>query len=93
MAVPPSVLADWIQPGAALTAVFGLAAFLWAEMRAIRAEMRAMRAELKADIQASEDRQNKRIDELKDDMKEIKADIKSLLLAQQGLQRSTAAQA
>ena len=86
MAVPPSVLADWIQPGAALTAVFGLAGFLWAEMR-------AMRAELKADIQASEDRQNKRIDELKDDMKEIKADIKSLLLAQQGLQRSTAAQA
>ena len=86
MAVPPSVLADWIQPGAALTAVFGLAAFLWAEMR-------AMRAEFKAEIQASEARQNKRIDELKDDMKEIKADIKSLLLAQQSLQRSTAAKA
>ncbi len=92
MAISPSVLADWIQPGAALTAVFGLAGFLWAEMRAMRAEMRAMRAELKVDIQASEARQNKRIDELKDDMKEIKADIKSLLLAQ-GLQRSTAAQA
>ena len=65
----------------------------------MRAEMRAMRAELKVEIQASEARQNKRIDELKDDMKEIKddmkdirADIKSLLLAQ-GLQRSTAAQA
>ena len=86
MAISPPVLADWIQPGAALTAVFGLAGFLWAEMR-------AMRAELKADIQASEARQNKRIDEIKDDMKEIKADIKSLLLAQQGLQRSTAAQA
>ena len=93
MAISPSVLADWIQPGAALTAVFGLAGFLWAEMRAMRAEMRAMRAELKADIQASEARQNKRIDELKDDMKEIRADIKSLLLAQQGLQRSTASQA
>ena len=93
MAISPSVLADWIQPGAALTAVFGLAGFLWAEMRAMRVEMRAMRAELKADIQASEARQNKRIDELKDDMKEIRADIKSLLLAQQGLQRSTAAQA
>ena len=85
MAISPSVLADWIQPGAALTAVFGLAAFLWAEMR-------AMRAELKAEIQASEARQNKRIDELKDDMKEIKADIKSLLLAQ-GLQRSAGAKA
>jgi len=35
-------------------------------------------------IQASEARQNKRIDELKDDMKEIKADIKALLLAQGG---------
>ena len=85
MAISPSVLADWIQPGAALTAVFGLAAFLWAEMR-------AMRAEFKAEIQASEARQNKRIDELKDDMKEIKADIKSLLLAQ-GLQRSAGAKA
>ena len=91
MAVPPSVLADWIQPGAALTAVFGLAGFLWAEMR-------AMRAEFKAEIQASEARQNKRIDELKDDMKEIKddlkeirADIKSLLLAQQSLQRPAGA--
>ena len=83
MAIPPSVLADWIQPGAVLTTVFGLVGFLWAEMR-------AMRAELKADIQASEDRQNKRIDELKDDMKEIKADIKSLLVAQ-GSQRSAAA--
>ena len=85
MAISPSVLADWIQPGAALTAVFGLAGFLWAEMR-------AMRAEFKAEIQASEARQNKRIDELKDDMKEIKADIKSLLLAQ-GLQRSAGAKA
>ena len=91
MAISPSVLADWIQPGAALTAVFGLAAFLWAEMRAIRAE-------LKAEIQASEARQNKRIDELKDDMKELKddmkeirADIKSLLLAQQSLQRPAGA--
>ena len=111
MAVPPSVLTDWIQPGAVLTAVFGLAGFLWAEMRAIRAEMQAtraefkeemqaMRAEFKAEIQASEARQNKRTDELKDDMKEMKddmkdirADIKSLLLAQQGLQRSTVAQA
>ena len=104
MAVPPSVLTDWIQPGAVLTAVFGLAGFLWAEMRATRAEfkaeMQAMRAEFKAEIQASEARQNKRIDELKDDMKEMKddmkdirADIKSLLLAQQGLQRSTVAQA
>ena len=83
MAVPPSVLAEWIHPGAALTALFGLAGFLWAEMR-------GMRVELKADIQAGEDRQNKRIDELKDDMKEIKADIKSLLTAQ-GSQWSAAA--
>lgn len=58
----------------------------------MRAEMRAMRAELKADIQTSEARQNKRIDELNDDMKEIKADIKSLLLAQ-GLQRPAGAKA
>ena len=90
MATPPSVLAEWIHPGAALTALFGLAGFLWAEMRSIKVEMRGMRAELKADIQASEARQNKRIDELKGDMKEIKADIKSLLVAQ-GSQRSAAA--
>jgi len=85
MAVSPSVFADWIQPGAALTAVFGLAGFLWAEIRGIRAEF-------KADIQASEARQNKRIDEVKDDLKEIKADIKALLLAQ-GAQQPAAANA
>ena len=85
MAISPSVLADWIQPGAALTAVFGLAGFLWAEMRSIRAEF-------KAEIQASKARQNKRIDEVKDDLKEIKADIKALLLAQ-GAQRPAAANA
>jgi len=73
MAISPSVFAAWIRPGAALTTVFGLADFLWAEIR-------GMRAEFKADIQASEARRNKRIDELKDDMKEIKADIKALLL-------------
>ncbi|MYF36337.1 MAG: hypothetical protein F4226_05980 [Synechococcus sp. SB0678_bin_12] len=82
MAISPSVVADWIRPGAALTAVLGLAGFLWVEMRSIRAEMQAMRAETKAEIQASEARQNKRIDEVKDDLKEIKADIKALLLAQ-----------
>lgn len=38
MAISPSVLADWIQPGAALTAVFGLAGFLRAEIRSVRAE-------------------------------------------------------
>ena len=92
MAISPSVLADWIQPGAALTVVFGLAGFLRAEIRSVRAEMQAMRAEFKAEIQASESRQNKRIDELKDNMKEIKADIKTLLLAQ-GAQRSAAAKA
>lgn len=84
------MLADWIQPGAALTAVFGLAGFLWAKIRSVRAEMQVMRAEFKAEIQANEARQNKRIDDLKDDMKEIKADIKTLLLAQ-GAQRSAAA--
>jgi len=89
MAISPSVLADWIQPGAALTVIFGLAGFLWAEIRNVRAEMQAMRAEIKAEIQASEARQNKRIDELKDDVKEIKADIKALLLAQ-GAQHSAA---
>ncbi|HBP52986.1 MAG TPA: hypothetical protein DD643_00905 [Synechococcus sp. UBA8638] len=92
LAISPSVFAHWIQPGAALTAVFGLAGFLWAEMRSIRVETQAMRAEFKADIQASEARQNKRIDEVKDDLKEIKADIKALLLAQ-GAQRPAAANA
>jgi len=28
-AISPFVLADWIQPGAALTVVLGLAGFLW----------------------------------------------------------------
>ena len=105
MAIPPSVLADWIQPGAVLTTVFGLVGFLWAEMRSMRAEIKkeiqslraetkeeiqGLRVEMKAELQASEARQNKRIDEVKDDMKELKADVKSLLVAQ-GSQRLAAA--
>ena len=81
----PSVIAARIQPGAALAVVLGLAGFLWAEMQ-------AMGAEVKTAIQASEARQNRAIDELKDDMKEIKADIKTLLLIQ-GVPRPAAAQA
>lgn len=68
-----------------MTTVLGLAGFLWVEMR-------GMRVEFKAEMQASEARQNKRIDEVKDDLKEIRADIKTLLLAL-GAQRSAAANA
>ena len=49
MAMSPSIIADWIQPGAALAVVLGLAGFLWAEMQ-------AMGAEVKTAIQASEAR-------------------------------------
>ena len=93
MALPPPVLADRIQPGAVLIAIFGLAGFLWAKMRGMRSELKAdiqgARSELKVEIQAGEDRQSRRTDalkddlrECKDDLKEVKAGIKSLLLAQ-----------
>ena len=49
MAIPPSVVADRIQPGAALAVVFGLDGFLWAEMQ-------AMGAEVETEIQASKAR-------------------------------------
>jgi len=51
-AISPFVLADWIQPGAALTVVLGLAGFLWTEIPSVRAEMQTMRAEFKTEIQA-----------------------------------------
>ena len=80
---PPSLLSDWIQPGALLTAVFGLAAFFWTELKSLKAE-------LKADMQASEARSSQKIDEVKAELKEIKADIKTLLLAQAPQRPSTA---
>ena len=71
----PSLLTDWGQPGALLAVVFGLAGFFWVQMKDLKAE-------LKTDLQASEVRSNQKIDEVKAEPKEIKADIKALLLVQ-----------
>ena len=64
----PSLLTDWIQPGALFTVVFGLAAFFWKEMKDLRAEMKDLRAEQKADLK-----------DLKLELKaEFKADVAQL---------------
>ena len=68
----PSLLTDWVQPGALLAVVFGLAGFFWVQMK-------DMKVELKTDLQASEVRSNQKIDEVKAELKEIK---KALLLVQ-----------
>jgi len=44
--------------------------------------MKDLRAELKADLQASEARWNQKIDEVKEELRETKDEIKALLLAQ-----------
>lgn len=124
--LPPSLLTEWIQPGALLSVFLGVAGFLWAELKSMRgefkAELRSMRAEfktelrasearsdqkidsLKAELQASEARSNQttdsvrselkaelragearsdqKIDEVKVELREIKDDVKALLLAQ-----------
>ena len=76
--LPPELLTQWLQPGALVAgAVGGLGLLISA--------FRNLRADLKEEMRASEDRVNKRIDEVKEEMKEIKA----LLI--QALQLSPAA--
>ena len=78
LSLPPELLTQWLQPGALVAgAVGGLGLLIGA--------FRNLRADLKEEMRAGEARVNKRIDEVREEMKEIKA----LLI--QALQLSPAA--
>ncbi len=67
--LPPEFLADWLQPGALVAgAVGGLGLIISA--------FRNLRVDLKEEMRASEDRVNRRIDEVKEEMREFKEEMK-----------------
>ena len=81
----PGLLTEWIQPGAVMSVLLGLAGFFWAELKGIRAEF-------KEEIKASEARQNKRLDEFREDqnrrfdeVNEGIREIRALMMQQQNL--------
>ena len=75
--LPPELLTQWLQPGALVAGAVGGLGLLISAFRNLRAElkeeMRELKEELKEEMRASEDRVNRRIDEVKEEMKEIKA--------------------
>ena len=76
--IPTDLLSAWIQPGAVLGFIGLLLAALHRMRTELREEIRASEARLKEENQASEARQAKRTDELRADMKEMRADNRAL---------------
>ncbi len=63
--LPPEILANWLQPGALVAGAVG-------GMGLLIGAFRSLRGELKEEMRAGEDRVNKRIDEVKEEMKDFK---------------------
>ncbi len=93
----PGLLTEWIQPGAVMSVLLGLAGFFWVQLKGLKAELKSLRAEFKEEINASEARWNKRLDDFREDQNrrfdEVNAGIRELraLIMQQ--QNSPAAKA
>ena len=76
VSLPPEILANWLQPGALVAGAVG-------GMGLLIGAFRSLRGELKEEMRTGEDRTNKRIDEVKEEMKEFKqemGEIKTLLI-------------
>ena len=67
--LPPEILANWLQPGALVAGAVG-------GMGLLIGAFRSLRGELKDEMRAGEDRMNKRIDEVKDEMKDFKEQVR-----------------
>ena len=71
--LPPEILANWLQPGALVAGAVGGMGLLIGAFRSLRGdmkgEMREMKEEMKEEMRAGEDRTNKRIDEVREEMK------------------------
>ena len=73
----PPALAQWF-PLAAWGVVSVFQGVIWMELIRLRDEIKAVEARLRNEQQASEARQVKRTDELRADIKELRADNKAL---------------
>ena len=72
--LPPEILANWLQPGALVAGAVG-------GMGLLIGAFRSLRGELKDEMRAGEDRVNRRIDEVKEEMKDFKDQVKEEMRA------------
>ena len=64
--LPPEILANWLQPGALVVGAVGGMGLLIGAFRSLRGDLKE---EMKEEMRTGEDRTNKRIDEVKEEMK------------------------
>jgi len=75
MTVPPSpVLTNWIQPGALLTLLLGLAGFFWRELKDQKAELRAEIKEVRAEVKEV----RAEVKESRAEVREVRAEVRTL---------------
>ena len=72
--LPPEILANWLQPGALVAGAVGGVGLLIGAFRHLRSD-------LKGEMHAGEARVNKRIDEVKDEMKDFKEQVRDEMRA------------
>ncbi len=79
--LPPDILANWLQPGALVAGAVGGMGLLIGAFRHLRSDLKGEMREMKEEMHAGEDRVNKRIDEVKDEMKDFKEQVRDEMRA------------
>ena len=74
--LPPEILANWLQPGALVAGAVGGMGLLIGAFRHLRSDLKGEMREMKEEMRTGEDRVNKRIDEVKDEMKDFKEQVR-----------------
>ncbi len=74
--LPPEILANWLQPGALVAGAVGGMGLLIGAFRHLRSDLKGEMREMKEEMHAGEARMNKRIDEVKDEMKDFKEQVR-----------------
>ena len=74
--LPPEILANWLQPGALVAGAVGGLGLLIGAFRSLRSDLKGEMRKMKEEMHAGEARVNKRIDEVKGEMKDFKDQVR-----------------